>query len=86
MRQPDVVMAPQRLGAMHQTRISFVRNLIRQMANQSWRVSKHQWQLSPQGIGHVVYRLETPNHLYHLVVFCDELADEERNDRVISKR
>lgn len=86
MRQPDVVMAPQRLGAMHQTRISFVRNLIRQMANQSWRVSKHQWQLSPQGIGHVVYRLETPNHLYHLVVFCDELADEERNDRVIAEK
>ncbi|WP_216599502.1 hypothetical protein [Vibrio sp. 03-59-1] len=86
LRNADIVMAPERLGAMHQTRISFVRTMIRKMAKQQWQVTKHQWQLCPRGFGHVVYKLETPNHVYHLVVFCDEIADEERNDRVIAEK
>jgi len=86
MRNPEIVMAPQRLGAMHSNRISFVRTLIRKMAQQKWHVTKHQWQLSAQGFGHVIYKLETPNDFYHLVVFCNEIADEERNDRVIAEK
>jgi len=86
MRNPEIVMAPQRLGAMHSNRISFVRTLIRKMAQQKWHVTKHQWQLSAQGFGHVIYKLETPNDFYHLVVFCNEIADDERNDRVIAEK
>ncbi|MCW8345830.1 hypothetical protein MD535_07385 [Vibrio sp. ZSDZ65] len=86
LRSADIVMAPERLGAMHQNRISFVRSIIRKMAKQHWRVSKADWQLSPQGFGHVTYKLTTPNHHYHLVVFCDDIADEDRNDRVIAER
>lgn len=86
LRKPEIVMAPERLGAMHQNRISFVRSLIRKMAQQNWQVTKHEWQLSPQGFGHVIYKLVTENHTYHLVVFCDEIADEERNDRVIAEK
>ncbi|MFA0521218.1 hypothetical protein AB4501_30140, partial [Vibrio sp. 10N.222.55.E8] len=56
------------------------------MAQQQWRVTKSEWQLNPQGFGHVIYKLETPNHVYHLVVFCDEIADDERNDRVIAEK
>ncbi|MDN3679305.1 hypothetical protein QWZ04_03050 [Vibrio tapetis subsp. quintayensis] len=86
LRNADVVMSPERLGAMHQSRISFVRTMIRKMGQQQWKVSKHQWQLSPDGFGHVIYKLATPNHTYHLVVFCDEIADDERNDRVIAEK
>jgi hypothetical protein len=86
LRDAAVVMAPDRLGAMHQNRISFVRSLIRKMAQQEWQVTKHDWQLCPRGFGHVIYKLTTPNHVYHLVVFCDEIADEERNDRVIAEK
>ena len=86
LRNADVVMAPERLGAMHQTRVSFVRTLIRKMGQQQWKVTKHQWRLDAQGFGHVIYKLTTPNHVYHLVVFCDEIADEERNDRVIAEK
>ena len=68
LRDATVVMAPERLGAMHQTRISFVRTLIRKMAQQEWKVTKHEWQLDAQGFGHVIYKLATPNHVYHLVV------------------
>ncbi|MGF1692295.1 hypothetical protein [Photobacterium kagoshimensis] len=86
MRSADVVMAPERLGAMHQNRISFVRTMIRKMAQQQWQVTKHEWQLCPQGFGYVIYKLKTPNHIYHLVVFCDQIADDERNDRVIAEK
>ncbi|WP_420856620.1 hypothetical protein [Vibrio pelagius] len=86
LRNAESVMAPERLGAMHQTRISFVRTLIRKMAQQQWQVTKHDWQLCPRGFGHVIYKLATPTHVYHLVVFCDEIADEERNDRVIAEK
>lgn len=86
LRNADVVMSPERLGAMHQSRISFVRTMIRKMGQQQWQVSKHQWQLCLNGYGHVIYKLTTPNHTYHLVVFCDEIADDERNDRVIAEK
>lgn len=86
LRNAALVMAPDRLGAMHQNRISFVRSLIRKMAKQEWQVTKHEWQLCPLGFGHVIYKLTTPSHVYHLVVFCDEIADEERNDRVIAEK
>ncbi|MBA5763217.1 hypothetical protein H2O73_12715 [Vibrio sp. 404] len=86
MRNAEIVMEPSRLGAMHQNRISFTRTLIRKMAKQAWCVSKHEWQLCPKGYGHVIYRLSTPQHVYHLVVFCDEIADDERNDRVIAEK
>ncbi|WED26318.1 hypothetical protein L3V77_15100 [Vibrio sp. DW001] len=86
LRSADIVMVPERLGAMHQNRISFVRSLVRKMAQQKWQVTQHEWQLSPQGFGHVIYKLTTPNRVYHLVVFCDEIADDERNDRVIAEK
>ncbi|WP_233353439.1 hypothetical protein [Photobacterium chitinilyticum] len=86
LRHPDTVMSPDRLGAMHQTRISFVRSLIRRMANQNWQTSQYRWDLSEHGFGTAIYRLTTPEHHYHLVVFSDEIADDERNDRVIAEK
>ena len=85
-RTPDVVMHSERLGAMHQTRISFVRTLLRKIDKENWALSKHLWDLDDDGYGQVIYRLQTPEHIYHLVVFCNQLADEERNDRVIAQK
>ena len=86
LRSPDVVMNAERLGAMHQTRISFVRTLLRKMDREKWSLSTHFWDLDDNGYGQVIYRLQTPEHTYHLVVFCNELADDERNDRVIAQK
>ncbi|OOE36594.1 hypothetical protein BZG04_05945 [Salinivibrio kushneri] len=86
MRDAATVMAAERLGAMHQNRISFVRSLIRNMASQNWQVTKQEWKLCQRGYGHVIYKLTTPEHVYHLVVFCDEIADDDRNDRVIAEK
>ena len=79
-------MNSKRLGAMHQTRISFVRSLLRKIDQESWTLKTHLWDLDQDGYGQVIYRLQTPEHVYHLVVFCNELADEERNDRVIAQK
>ena len=86
LRSPDVVMNAERLGAMHQTRISFVRTLLRKIDREKWTLSTHLWDLDDNGYGQVIYRLQTPEHTYHLVVFCNELADDERNDRVIAQK
>lgn len=86
LRSPDIVMNAERLGAMHQTRISFVRTLLRKIDREKWTLSTHLWDLDDNGYGHVIYRLTTPEHTYHLVVFCNEIADEERNDRVIAQK
>ncbi|KAA0914556.1 hypothetical protein [Psychrobacter sp. ANT_WB68] len=85
-RTPDVVMHSERLGAMHQTRISFVRTLLRKIDKENWTLSKHLWDLDENGYGQVIYCLQTPEHVYHLVVFCNQIADEERNDRVIAQK
>ncbi|MFP3354172.1 hypothetical protein R0K04_22730, partial [Pseudoalteromonas sp. SIMBA_153] len=38
-RSRDVIMDAQRLGAMHQTRISFVRTLLRKIDKEKWTLS-----------------------------------------------
>ncbi|WP_222937583.1 hypothetical protein [Spartinivicinus ruber] len=71
---------------MHQSRLSFVRSLIRRMTRQQWTTDLSLWNMSAQGFGTAIYRLNTPNHHYHLVFFCDEISNEERNDRVIAEK
>ena len=85
-RSPDVIMNSERLGAMHQTRISFVRTLLRKIDQENWRLTKQLWDLDQNGYGQVIYRLQTPEHVYHLVVFSNQIADDERNDRVIAQK
>ena len=85
-RDPSVVMNAERLGAMHQTRISFVRTLLRKIDREKWTLKSHLWDLDDNGYGQVIYRLQAAEHTYHLVVFCNELADDERNDRVIAQK
>ncbi|GEM75082.1 hypothetical protein [Vibrio sagamiensis] len=86
LRNAAIVMDPNRLGAMHQTRISFARSLIRKIASHAWQFSLTEWQLCPRGFGHVIYRIVTPENKYHFVAFCTEIEDEERNDRVIANK
>lgn len=85
-RTPEVIMNSERVGAMHQTRISFVRTLLRKMDQEHWALTTHLWDLDQNGYGQVIYRLKTPEHIYHLVVFSNQIADEERNDRVIAQK
>ena len=85
-RPAAVVMAPARLGAMHQTRLSFVRRLLRQWAHERWALTRTHWQLNAQGHGVAIYTLNARKATYCLVVFSNPLADDERSDRVIARR
>jgi hypothetical protein len=79
-------MDPRRLGAMHQTRLSFVRSLLRRMYHKEWQLNVTQWEISSQGFGVAIYKLTTPNQDYHLVIFSNEMKDEDRIDRVIAEK
>ncbi|RXJ71987.1 hypothetical protein CS022_18485 [Veronia nyctiphanis] len=86
MRNPRDVMQPERLGAMHQTRISFVRSLLRKMIRENWTVAATLWDMNPQGYGTSVYTLTTPENDYQLIVFSNAIEDHERCDRVIAEK
>ncbi len=86
LRPPSAVMRLARMGAFHQTRISFMRSLLRRIAAEYWRLTRPVFDLDKDGYGTVVYRVEMPAGVCSLVAFSDELSPEERTDRVIASK
>jgi len=86
LRPPSYVMRLKRLGAFHQTRISFVRSLIRQMAREQWRISTDLRDLDDNGFGTIVYAVDTPHGRFSFVAFSNYLEPSERTDRVIAEK
>lgn len=86
LRDANVVMNLERLGAMHQSRISFTRTLVRKMAQEHWSLRNSLWDLDKDGYGVAIYEVKTPNALYNLVIFANYIKDDERNDRVIASK
>ena len=84
MRPGHVVMALPRLGAMHPSRLSFARTLIRRMHRERWRIERSQWVMDDSGYGHAVYRVHLPNTSLSFVAFTAALDPGERTDRVIA--
>ena len=74
-----------RLGAFSSSRLSFARSLIRKMARQRWRVTQTRFDLDADGYGEVIYRIQTPQARYHVVIFSRYLDDALRSDRVIAE-
>ncbi|SDL93788.1 hypothetical protein SAMN05661010_02916 [Modicisalibacter muralis] len=85
LRPAERVMALERLGSLHASRLSFVRSLVRQMARQHWRIEPARFALNDEGHGTAIYRLETPNGRYHGVIFSQPLDASARSDRVIAE-
>lgn len=84
LRPPQTVMNLERLGSMHQSRLSFMRILVRRIMRERWQIKVAQSDLDAQGYGTVVYEINAPHGLFSFVVFSNYLSDEERNDRVIA--
>lgn len=84
MRPPETVMRLARMGAFHQTRLSFMRVLLRRMQAQRWRIQRHTWTVDARGEGVAVYTVHTPERVYSLVGFAHDLPPEQRSDRVIA--
>lgn len=85
-RMPSEIMKPERLGAMHQTRISFVRSLLRKVTRENWSIEASLWDMNDQGFGTSVYTVTTPANTYQLVVFSNAIEDHQRCDRVIAEK
>ena len=86
LRPPATVMRLERLGSFHQTRLSFMRSLLRRMAREDWRLTRERFDLDEKGVGVAVYAVETPRGTVRLVAFGHELAPEDRTDRVIAEK
>jgi hypothetical protein len=83
-RPPGVVMRLARMGSFHQTRLSFMRALLRRLKRESWTFRRNLWALDDNGFGRAVYTVYGPERAYSLVAFSHYLADEMRSDRVIA--
>lgn len=83
-RPASVAMQLERLGALHASRLSFARSLIRRMMKDRWQICCLRFDLDDHGYGTCVYRIRTPESTYSFVVFSQYLEDERRSDRVIA--
>ncbi len=86
LRPPETVMRLERIGSFHQTRLSFMRSLLRRMAREGWTGACERFDLDDRGVGVAVYRVSTPRGVIRLIGFGHELPPEERTDRVIATK
>jgi len=84
LRPPSDIMRLARMGSSHQTRLSFMRSLLRSLKRENWRFDRPVWQVDGNGVGHAVYRAIGPRRTYSLVAFAHDLPPEMRSDRVIA--
>lgn len=84
MRDPQDVMRLARMGSMHQSRLSFMRVLLRRMKREGWQFFRPEWAVDARGVGHAVYTTKSPDRAYSLVAFAHDLPADQRSDRVIA--
>ena len=85
LRPPGMVMRLERLGSAHQTRLSFLRALLRRMRAERWRVTRERFDVDARGVGTAVYAVDVGRRVYSLVAFGHEIAPQKRTDRVIAE-
>lgn len=85
LRTPSEVMRLSRLGAFHQTRLSFLRAMLRRLEREGWRCTRPRFEIDGKGVGVAVYTVAGPKHTYSLVAFAHDLPAELRSDRVIAE-
>jgi len=73
-----------RMGSFHQTRLSFMRTLLRRLKRENWTFKRNVWAIDEQGFGRAVYTVYGPERAYSLVAFAHDLPDHMRSDRVIA--
>ena len=56
LREPVKFMRLERMGSFHQTRLSFMRTLLRRLERETWSIECPAWQIGAGGEGFAVYR------------------------------
>src|SRR6056297_156773 len=83
-RDPAVVMQLGRLGSFHQSRLSFMRILLRRLEAEAWTLDRPVFDIDARGVGRAVYCAHGLDRSYSLVAFANDLPPEKRSDRVIA--
>ena len=86
LRPASQVMQLERLGSFHQSRLSFMRTLVRRMVAENWQITSPVFDLDEQGYGTVVYEVQAKYGIFSYVLFSHFLDPENRNDRVIANQ
>ena len=84
LRDPSEVMKLSRMGSFHQSRLSFMRILMRQIRDENWKFKREEFNVNNKGVGHAIYSATGPKNTYSLIAFAHDLPDEKRSDRVIA--
>ncbi len=74
-----------RLGSFHQTRLSFMRVLLRRLTADRWSFERSLWRVDQKGVGVAVYTATGPQRSYSLIAFGNDLDPSKRSDRVIAE-
>ena len=85
LREPATVMTLDRMGSFHQSRLSFMRVLLRRLKRENWRFERPIFRINQHGVGVATYKAIGPQRSYTLVAFAHDLPDELRSDRVIAE-
>ncbi len=84
LRSPDKVMGLAQMGSFHQSRLSFMRTVLRYLQTAHWTFETKLFEIDENCVGRAVYSAIGPNNTYSLVAFAHDLPDEMRSDRVIA--
>lgn len=84
LRPPDEVMCLPRMGAAHPTRLSFMRQLVRNLQAGRVKVERELWRIDSQGYGEAAYGFELGGFRYGFCAFTSPLDPGDRTDRVIA--
>jgi hypothetical protein len=79
-------MKLERLGVSFASRLSFMRTLVRHMAQDKWSITYSCFKLDKNGYGHAVFDIQTPHSHLSMVIFSQCLDNSERSDRVIADK
>ncbi len=85
LRPARTVMRLTRMGAAHQTRLSFMRVLLRRLQRDAWSFERTLWSVDETGVGTALYQARGPERTYTLVAFAHDLDPSMRSDRVIAE-
>ena len=86
LRPAEKVMRLSRLGSFHQSRLSFLRILLRRISTEKWKFQRQVFDISDDCSGTAVYTYQLANRAYSLVAFAHKISDEDRSDRVIATK
>ena len=53
-RPPETVMRLARMGSAHPHRLSFMRQLLRRIGAEGWRLDRPLWEMGANGVGRAV--------------------------------